>query len=170
MPTTKFYLDTRRSDAGKCSNLKIALTHKRKVSYISLDIKIMGSQWDFRKERIVNHPDAFLLNNHINGIKRDVDSAIIRLMTECDLNKLSVSDIKTRVDRIIHPENFRNETDESLFVPRFKAFIEHKKPSTKETYEHTLKRIKAFRPDEYSTLRFEDQLFITIHLPDLRLP
>lgn len=156
MPTTKFYLDIRRSDACDYSNLKIAITHNRRVSYISLGIKLLSSQWDSKKERIVNHPDSFFLNNHINSRKQEVDSVIIRLMDKDKLRQMSASDIKEHVNRSLHPEDYKGEQEENLFVNRFKAFIEHKKASTKETYMHTLSRIMAFKPLDYTTLKFED--------------
>ena len=116
----------------------------------------MSSQWDSKKEKIINHPDSFFLNNHINGKKQEVDSVIIRLMDSGNIRQLSASDIKEHVNRTLHPEDYKEEDEKNLFVNRFLTFIKHKKESTKETYMHTLSRIKAYKPKEYATLKFED--------------
>lgn len=156
MPTTKFYLDTRRKDSLDRSIIKIAVSHNRKVFYIPLDIKLAVSQWDPIKERIINHPDAFILNNQIYARKQEIDSIIIRLMDGSSLKRMSAYDIKKHIDRSLNPDDYKEERDENLFVNRLLSFIENKKESTKETYMHTLSRIKAFIPSDYATLKFED--------------
>ena len=158
MVSTKFYLDTRRTKAGSVSPLKIAITQSRKVAYITLDVRLTSSQWDSVKEKILNHPDAFILNTYINEEKQKIDSILINLNRDGILNGLNATQIKDKILESMNPAKFQEpEIPVSLFLPRFLAFIEPKKESTKEIYEHTLNRVKAHIGEEgLKALKFED--------------
>ena len=155
MASTKFYLDTRRAKPGMASVLKIAISHERKVSYISLDAKLLPEQWDAAKEKIINHPNKFVLSAYINEVKQGIDSDIIDLTRDGKLGKMNANDIRDYSLARMNPEE-KNNVDETLFMVRFLKFIEPKKESTKETYMHTLNRVRAFVGDAVETLHFED--------------
>ena len=137
------------------SVLKIAISHERKVSYISLDAKLLPEQWDAAKEKIINHPNKFVLSAYINEVKQGIDSDIIDLTRDGKLGKMNANDIRDYSLARMNPEE-KNNVDETLFMVRFLKFIEPKKESTKETYMHTLNRVRAFVGDAVETLHFED--------------
>ena len=155
MASTKFYLDTRRAKPGVASILKIAICHERRVSYLSLDAKLFPDQWDSVKEKVINHPKKFVLTAYINEIKQGIDSDIIDLTRDGKLGAMSANDIREYYLARVNPDEKKN-VDETLFIVRFMKFIEPKKESTKETYMHTLNRVRAFIGDSVETLHFED--------------
>ena len=57
MASIKFYFDHRRAKPNKPVILKLAVAHKSKTSYVSLDIKLLPSQRDERGCKVKNHPD-----------------------------------------------------------------------------------------------------------------
>lgn len=155
MANIKFYFDCRRTKPGQPSVLKIAIGHKNKTAYISLDAKLMPEEWDNVRERVINHPDKQVLNAYINEVKQKVDSVIINLTRDGKLRGMTAKEIKDIAVAELNPEEKKN-VDETLFIVRFLKFIEPKKESTKETYMHTLNRVRAFIGDAVETLHFED--------------
>jgi len=156
MASTKFYLDERRTKEGAPSVLKIAITHKRKVSYISLDARLHHNQWDAQTEKVQGHPEEFIINVYIREMRQKIDSIIINLMRDGLLNGMTAIDIRDYILAELTPDSNKQQADESLFKVRFLKFIETKKESTKETYMHTFNRVKAFIGDSIETLHFED--------------
>lgn len=71
MANTRLFLDTRNAKDGRPCVLKIAIAQKKKTAYISLDAKLVpGEQWDFEKEKVVNHPDKQVLNTYSEDHKK----------------------------------------------------------------------------------------------------
>lgn len=163
MASTKFYLDERRTKEGSTSVLKIAITQNRKVSYVSLDVRLFHNQWDSAREKIKEHPEEFILNAYIREMRQKVDAVIINLMRDGRLSEMSALDIRDCVMAELKPETKKQKEDESLFITRFLKFIEPKKVSTKETYMHTLNRIRAFIGDAVEMLHFEDITLDWLH-------
>ncbi len=164
MATTKFYLDTRRIKPGQAAVLKIVVSSGQTTAYLSLDTKILPEQWNKTTEKIVNHPDKMILNNYILDIKQKVDSAIIDLTRDSRLKGMTANDIKRYAEELLHPTTKEPEIDASLFLPRFRTFVEPKKESTKEVYEHTLNRIRAWIGQEaLEKLKFEDITLDWLH-------
>ena len=154
MITTKFYLDTRRIEPGRPAPLRISITKKRQVAFIGLDVRILPSQWDKRKERIINHPDQLFLNTHIAEFKRKVDTILLNLTISGELARKTAPEIKERVLFELQP---RDEVDkDNLFAARFLAFANRKTESTKGIYMHTYRRMQAFVGDTLERLTFED--------------
>lgn len=115
----------------------------------------MPEEWDNVRERVINHPDKQVLNAYINEVKQKVDSVIINLTRDGKLRGMTAKEIKDIAVAELNPEEKKN-VDETLFIVRFLKFIEPKKESTKETYMHTLNRVRAFIGDAVETLHFED--------------
>lgn len=156
MASIRFYLDSRKCGPDKPMILKIAISHKSKSAYISLNVKLLKSQWDQRAAKVKNHPDSNVINSQIFAERSRVESALINISADYRLDDLSCEEIKDKILRIIHPEDYVEECADNLVVNRWAIFIENKKESTKEVYQHTLSRIRAFRPDQYDSLKFED--------------
>ncbi len=157
MANSKFYLDCRRVKVGNVATLKLALAHKHRTAYISLDARVEITQWDAVKEKIIKHPHQQMLNAYINEIKQKVDAELINLTRERLINQMSVVEVKNYILAILQPEQEEEKVDETLFLTRFLKFVEAKKASTKKTYMHTLNRITAFiGEDAVKKLHFED--------------
>lgn len=155
MASTKFFLDCRRTKPGMPSILKLAIGQGDKTAYISLNVKLLPSQWD--GSRVVNCKDRNLLNAYLGNIRQVVDTAVYELTHQQLIHKMSAKEIRDYADRKLNPDKYEKEVDQKLFLVRFKHCADSKKDSTKRTYYHTLNRIQAYIGDAaLEKLRFED--------------
>lgn len=145
------------------SVLKIAIGQGDKTSYVSLDAKLLPTQWDAIRGKVINHPERKVLTSYINEVKQVVDAHIIHLTHEGLIKGMSANDIRNSVMAELCPEKKKEKEDETLFLTRFMKFVEPKKASTKETYLHTLNRIRAFIGDAVERLHFEDITLDWLH-------
>ena len=79
---------------------------------------------------------------------------------------MTANDIRDYIVAELNPEKKEEKVDETLFQVRYLKFIEPKKASTKETYMHTLNRVKAYIESisgSIETLRFEDITLDWLH-------
>lgn len=142
MATTKFYLDTRAVKNGQPAPLKLAITKKGDTAMLSLNVRLLPSQWDKTTSKIVNHPNKLFLNTFINRRKLDVDMEILRLIESGDACKMRAKDIKNAVDQKL--TNVEVPQNDELFAVRFRYFAGAKGESTKGIYMHTYRRMLAF--------------------------
>lgn len=158
MANTRFFLDTRNAKEGKPCVLKIAIAHKKKTAYISLDAKLVPStQWDAEKEKVINHPDKLVLTTYINRVKNQIDSLIVRWTNDGEINSLSATEIKDRCMEELDPDRKKAKEDQTTFLYRFKKYAERMKPGSRRTFDHTLNRLFAFKGEEQiGRLKFED--------------
>ena len=155
MANTRFFLDKRNAKDGKPVVLKIAIAHQHKSALISLDVKILPSQWEDNK--IVKHPDKQVLNTYINRIKSQVDSLIVRWTNDGIINAMSASEIKDRCMEELDPDRKRAKEDKTTFLYRFNKYAERMKPGSRRTFDHTLNRLTAFIGEAaLKKLKFED--------------
>lgn len=153
MVTTKLYLDTRYSKDGSPGSLKLSIVKKGKSSLIPLNVLLMPNQWDKQTQKVINHPNKLALNNYIYNRCVVATNLIYRLVASEELSKMSVIDIKHRIETEFSPEQ---EDGKNLFAERFLRHANNtKKDSTKACYMHTFGRIKAFCAN-FSELHFED--------------
>ena len=131
MANTRFFLDERGSQAGSPCVLKVAIAHKQKTAYLSLSAKLLPSQWDNVKLRVVNHPDQMLLNVYVSGIKQQVDTLLLELARDGKLDSMTAAQIKAHCELALNPEKAAAERKKNLFVTRFLKFAESKRASTK---------------------------------------
>lgn len=133
MASTKFYLDSRRAKSDTPCALKISLTHHTKSILINLGIKLLPSQWDEKKHKIVKHPEATRLNIFINKKKQDFDRIIFILASEERLNQMSVLELKEYILLKSDPEKVAAEERKNKFAYRLRQFAEQKETeSTKK--------------------------------------
>ncbi len=159
MASIKFYFDDRRAKPDKPVILKLAVAHKSKTSYVSLDVKLLPSQWDVRGSKVKNHPDKETYNAFIADERRKAEAELAELAKNGSLGSMSIFELRDHIKETLHPTKSEESTEQpiSLFLPRFLTFIAPKKESTKEIYEHTLNRIKAFiGEEELKALKFEE--------------
>lgn len=155
MANTRFFLDKRNAKDGKPVVLKIAIAHQHKSALISLDVKILPSQWEDNK--IVKHPDKQVLNTYINRIKSQVDSLIVRWTNDGIINTMSASEIKDRCMEELDPDRKKAKEDKTTFLYRFNQYASRMKPGSKRTFDHTLNRLTAYVGEAaLKKLKFED--------------
>ena len=161
MATSRFYFDPRRVKAGTPAVLRIAIAHQHKTTYVTLETKLLPNQWDSKKEKVVNHPEAMRLNVYINGVKTIVDRTLIALADSGKLASMSVIDIRSAVEERLNPDATEAKREkkrkENLFATRFLKFADSKKESTRGIYMHTYNRMIAYVGEKVlQKLAFED--------------
>lgn len=160
MANTRFYLDERNSKAQRPCVLKVAIAHHGSTALISLDAKILPSQWDRKKLRVVNHPDYQTMNLYISTVKQQIDTIILGLSTQGLLETMKTSELRSHIIDQLYPQRVekRNESNRlaNSFAMRFIKFAESKKRSTCGVYMHTMSRMRAFAGDAIDDLKFED--------------
>ena len=160
MAKANFFLDTRRTKPGSPSILKLAIGHGDKTSYISLPAKLLPNQWDADKKKVINHPDAELLNIHIEDAMQQVKRVILIITDNGNLHSMTAADIKDEVERRINPAKAEKKEQEKkskkLFAYRYKNFAESKKESTKRIYMVTYRRMEQFAGKRLERMTFED--------------
>lgn len=157
MANTRFYLDERRTKKGNPSVLKVAIAHKGSSAFISMDVKLLPNQWDDEMQRIINHPERTVLNTYIQEIKLKVDSLIISLMRESNINTMTASQIKALCMDELDPDRKKAKEDKTTFLHRFMKYAERMKPGSRKTFDHTLNRLTAFIGEAaLKRLKFED--------------
>ena len=165
MASTKFFLDTRATKGATPSPLKIQITHKRKVCYLSTGVKLLQEQWDNILCKVVIHPQKASINQNLSALKARIDVAILEIMSDPKNFKLSAKDI---LDRLKGNDNAGAGT----FYTRFIEYMDSRRaPGTRGVYQQTLSRMRAFDSDiEKRTFedidrrwleRFEEYLSIT---------
>ena len=155
MATTKLYLDQRGVVGGNPAPLKIALTKNGKTALLPLNVRLLPTQWDKTKCRVINHPQRQMLNNFLQKRLIDVNSTLEDMTERGELARLTATEIKN-----VLASKFGGSRDEKdaadKFLARFKKFGEsRKKLRTRQLYAATAKRIEAFTPSA-RLLRFED--------------
>lgn len=152
MITTKLYLDARAVGEDELAPLKVAITKKRQASYISLGVKLKKSQWDSKKQKIINAPNKLRLENFIKNKLMEIENAIMELQTKGQLTKLTSVQIKNKVLSVLDPE----VDNGNLFINRYVDYMNSRPAErTKEIYATTLKKMKAF-DDKIGIYSFED--------------
>lgn len=153
MITTRFYLDCRAVAHGFAAPLRLVITKSSVRAYVPLSISLLPSQWDARRQLVVGHPRKVALNNLLQSKKIAVDNIIFRLVESGELSGLPAAQIKNRVVAELYPaeDNIPAATPYSSYL----AFMDKKSGRTRELYNITLTRLRAFRPN-FASLHFED--------------
>lgn len=147
-----YYLDTRRTGLDEAP-LKIVIYQHGTRANIDTGVRLRPDQWT--GEKVINHPKAVSLNNYLRARKAGVDSFTYQLMLSFDLEKLDAAQIR---DRYLEStgEKVSVETHGYNFVRAFRKYAkQHTAPSTKEMYDTTLKKLKAF-DENISERGFDD--------------
>jgi len=154
MASTKLYLDCRRASDKTAAPLKIAIRNKNTTAYIPLQITLLPSQWDAKESKVKNnHPSYKMLNARINAYKSSIDMEIMTLAEKCGISRMTAREVKYHILKELNPDQY-SEPKQS-FLNCFQSFMSKKdKRSTKEIYQHTLSRLRAFCDVE--SLKFED--------------
>lgn len=151
MATTKLYLDTRAIKHGEAAPLKVRITKHGVAAFISLDLRVLPSQWDKEHGRIKDNPNKVALNAYIQTQKQKIDNLLFQLTSEGKLTKMTSLQIKNLIVDLLNPK----AEDGSLFLARFKAYMDsRKKQRTREIYYETYKRLLQY-DSKVGTISFE---------------
>lgn len=148
MAQSKLYLDTRSVRKDGTSPLKIAITHKRSIALISLDVHLLPQHWD--GSLVVKHPQRAVLNHHIAARKLRADAVILELSAAGEAKRMTAAQIKERIVGKTEQDGV------TLFTAHFEHCMGKKSNrNTKSSYRQTIKHIKSFDPNSH-TLSFDD--------------
>lgn len=159
MATTGFYLDCRAAKGGKGAPLKISICHKGKAAYVNTGVYLDPANWDAAQAKVIGRSDRRSLNSFISTKKLMVDNAIYNLSIEGKLRSLDARGLKQMVVEIIDPDNntrLEAANRERLFATRFERFASMKKPSTRDIYMQTYRRINAYAGSRFNEMTFEE--------------
>ena len=138
-------LDTRASEAGKPSPIKVRISHLRQEVYIASGISVLPEQWDAINSSVVVHPRRREYNHQLSLLKSYIDDYIFDLRRSGKLGLMSAKDIKKGYIAQRRADNDLAEEQQVFFVDYF-AFVRDAQRSdgSKSIYDQTLSRLKAF--------------------------
>lgn len=152
MITTKLWLDKRSQNANGASPLKLCITRQGKSAYISMDIRLLPSQWDAIHQKVIDHANKKKLQFFIDNRKTIIDNVIRDLQNQGQLKNLTVVQTKNLIVDTIDPK----VDGENLFLTRFRRYMDSRKAErTRAIYKATLEHMKKF-DGRISTLGFEN--------------
>lgn len=155
MVTTRFYLDCRDVPHGCPAPLRLVLTQKGVRALIPTNISILPSQWDARRQIVLNHPRKQQFNALLSERKVAVDAVLFKLQSSGELRGLRACDIKNRVMAELYPEE-ATEVKRVTFLSRFTTFVATRSAGTQRIYNTTLDRLRDYLGNALDTLTFED--------------
>ena len=85
MVTIKLYLDTRYSTDGSPTPLKVVFTHKRATALLPLGVKLLPSQWDAKKQSVINHPQKEQINAFLLERRATISNILMRMTSDGEL-------------------------------------------------------------------------------------
>lgn len=155
MAKLNVYLDTRRVKPGCPAPLKISITQKRAVRYVSLGVSVLPAHWDAAQRRLRSGaPLAARTNLLISRRLLAAEDAVLELSLRSP--RPSLDQLRDAVSAVLKPKDEPEVvTDRSLLLPAFLRFIETKTGKTRSAYLQSLSRLRAFCP-ALDALRFED--------------
>ena len=156
MAKIKIYFDNRTvKKSGQCP-LRIALTHRGSTAYEPLNIDVEPNQWSKKDSKIINHPNRVQLNNIITRRKAEYESVMLKLAETTNMSQLTATQLKEKVQFILHPELAEEKKAENTFEKYFLRFAGHKKGRTNEIYMATYRRLQNFLGKNLKEVRFEN--------------
>ncbi|MCM1366370.1 MAG: Arm DNA-binding domain-containing protein, partial [Prevotella sp.] len=142
MATVKITLDSRTKKDGTASVL-LLFSDKQCRRKLNLGISVEASLWNESKCEVSSKlSGARQINKRIQLIRASADRALLRN----EGGSLSGDELFAEVEAEIYPDRAEKKTakkkDENTLTEVFKRFTAMKKPSTRLTYERTLKHVE----------------------------
>lgn len=130
-------LETRKVSSNGTHDLKIRVSRKKEVFFVSTGIKLTKEQWDGNK--IINHPNKTTLNMNVISLYHAYCEAAYRLQgDECNL---TMEEVKQRMVMLVDPS--ANEPKQKTLVDCMEEYIsKFTKPNTIQIYRNTIKRLR----------------------------
>lgn len=154
MAKLKIFLDARHVSVKTSEAvLKVAVSHLSKTAYIPLEISLKPSQWDAKGCKVTQHPKRKSLNDAISAKLLEYKVVLSEVAEKYDLDTLSANELR---DLLVDWKNSdKIRIDDNCVMSVFGRFMEHKTGRTRNLYECTEKKIRAFLGKEADRLRFE---------------
>ena len=154
MAKLKIFLDARHVSVKTSeAALKVAVSHLSKTAYIPLEISLKPSQWDAKGCKVTQHPKRKSLNDAISAKLLEYKVVLSEVAEKYDLDTLSANELRDLLVEWKNSDKIR--IDDNCVMSVFGRFMEHKTGRTKNLYECTEKKIRAFLGKEADRLRFE---------------
>ena len=154
MAKLKIFLDARHVSVKTSeAALKVAVSHLSKTAYIPLEISLKPSQWDAKGCKVTQHPKRKSLNDAISAKLLEYKVVLSEVAEKYDLDTLSANELRNLLVDWKNSDKIR--IDDNCVMSVFGRFVEHKTGRTKNLYECTEKKIRAFLGKEADRLRFE---------------
>lgn len=154
MANMYLFLDNRRPDKDGRSRLKVALFHKGKAAYYSLDIHLADDEWDSARLQVTGRPDKKFLNVEIRKTFAEMSAALLRIERREDFETLTAKEIIDMASR--GASTVDEPADLDYVVPVYNEYITLcRKASTTQVYKSSLRNLMEYC-DDIDSLRFKD--------------
>ncbi len=148
----RLYLDARAVKAGEPAPLRFVFTKRGVPAWLAVGIRVLPSQWDKARQRIVSHPQKDVLNSFLLSRMTTVQNLVLQLTASGELSGLTSLQIKDKIARLLDPEAGKDK----LFLHRLEVFGSLKKARrTRELYAVTLRKVADF-DKKAASLSFSD--------------
>lgn len=164
MINIRYYLDTRwkKTELTKFP-LKISLSRMKQKTMFPTGISLESEFWDNQKQELSkSHPQYRNLKLMLDDLEIKVRKIIDRLEESGQLVGIGIIGVKDLVLSELHPKIDKKadqtvkEPQKPVFSEQMDNFMSRKHGRTYEIYNETKKKLKAFKPDEYDSLTFEE--------------
>ena len=153
MANLYYFLDMRRPKDGR-GTLKIALQHRQKVSYKSLEIYLRPNEWDASKNQVLGRPDKKFLNAEIRQIYATLATNLAKMEVKRDFYSQSATKLMELAFR--RTSSFEQEEVEDYVSPVYNEYITLcRKKSTAQVFMSSLRNLTEYCGD-IESLRFTD--------------
>lgn len=135
-PTITYVYDRyKKAGPKKKASIEIRVTYNRRQKYISTGVEVYPKEW--RKEEVVNRPDAQLLNKQIQILVLDIRKVLLSMQEEGSIN---IYTIPERIQRL----RARDITLYDFLRQRTDIRKYGKALGTQDRYERFLKLFKKY--------------------------
>ena len=132
---TFIYNRYKKASPTKKAVVEMRISYQRKQKYISTGIFLLPKQW--KKEEVINTPDALLLSQQFNKMLLDVKQIIYNMTLE---GHIDIFDISKRLDILHQPKvNLIKFFQERAEVRKYGKSID-----TTDRYDRFLRLFKAY--------------------------
>lgn len=145
MATLSFILDKNRRRADGSIPLRLQIINHGKNTLFSFDVFLTDRQWNARQQKVINHPNASVINSLLSQKRYDFEAALFNLEADGMLRGISSAELRKRVMAELYPEESK-----VLFVDRWKKYESQSSPATRKVYGVTWKKICEFADDAES--------------------
>ena len=154
MANLYLFLDKRTARKDGACSLKLALSHKRKTAYESMDIFIRPDEWDAEKVQVTGRPDKKFLNVMIRKSFGNALVSLQRIETRHDYEDMDARQILSMAIRGGATADTAEDAD--YLLPVYNEYITLcRKANTAAVYRSSLNNLIEFEPD-IDSLRFKD--------------
>ncbi len=136
-----YYLDVRCVADDRPAPLKLDFACKRQHAQLSVGVRLLASQWDAKTQKVHGTMSDKPTNLFLLQTMARVSEIIMKLTNDGELAGLSAVEVKNRIASELRPD----VGVENRLLTRFRSYISHcKTQRTREIYEATIKKVKAF--------------------------